>query len=943
MVFRPIEIYYQNVNGLRTKSVSVSEFVASSIVNYVYCLTETWLNVSCSSCDYFPQSYSVYRNDRVSMTGADVRGGGVLIAVPGHLYSVRRFDLEVDDYCVWVQISSPDRNLLVGVFYMPPGLSLEKFKRPFDILESGISKFNGDVYLLGDFNLPHVNWPLLDCSHGTPVIASKFMTLSTSVSFLGLRQCNGIANRFGVYLDLVFSNAPQCEIIHPDFYCVAEDIFHPVLTFNLDMPHVTSTCSSDPPSKFNFSKGDYPLFISLISLADWSNFFTCGDVNLCVERFTQIVTEAMEISIPRGKIRHSSFPEWYSKELRVMLCKKKRIHKRFVKFRRFEDYTKFSDLRVSCKRLLKRDRCAQFTRIADGVKCNPAAFWKFLSPRFREAYFDVSLKIEDTLISDSPQLCHAFGKFFESTVSQSLPTDSSCFSSLNNNASPVDVFLVTESSVISAAKRLRPLKGVGPDGIPQFLVKGCILILAPFLAHIYNLSFSSGVFPSLWKEAVVFPVFKSGSRLEITNYRPISNLCACAKLFEYVVADALIPWMKNFLSEDQFGFVAGRSIELNLMSLLFKVAPCLFSRSQFDVIYLDFAKAFDMVNHALLLIKLGHYGMSKKFVAWFESFLKNRTFVVLCNGVIGNTKYNVLSGVIQGSVLGPLLFLIFINDLLADHRALAKWLFADDTKAGREIRTLFDCHVLQMVLDDIHRWSCRNGMRLNASKSAVVSFTRKATFLFFNYFIDGVVIPRCEVQRDLGILFDPKLVFRHHVLKIIVDCNRYLGVLYRISYTFDSWLPLKTLYVTLVLSKISFASVIWAGCAEYLRDKIEGIQRRFVQIIHRRFFSTEPYNYVNILRKLGLLTIKEHLLYRDCLLLYSIVNGTISAPQQLASINFRVSSRTRLGDLFYITDHFQIMSRLCEQFNSFSSTLDIFALTKWQFRSQLFALLCNRS
>ncbi len=600
-----------------------------------------------------------------------------------------------------------------------------------------------------------------------------------------------------------------------------------------------------------------------------------------------------------------------------------------MKHRRFSDYQKFSSLRADAKRFLKRDRNAHFSKIADDVNRNPAAFSKYMKPRFRQAYFDVSLTVDDTLVTDPSELCNVFGSYFESTVNQVPSTDDSPFtSSQSNDACPIDIVCVSEPDVISAGKRLRPLKSVGPDIIPPFLVKGCILVLAPLLIHIFNLSLSSGIFPSPWKDAVVFPVFKSGSRLNVTNYRPISNLCSSAKLFEYVVSASLVPWMRKFVSDDQFGFLSGRSLELNLVSLLHKVAPCLNGQSQFDVAYLDFVKAFVKVKHALLLKKLRFYGMSHSFVTWFSSYLKDRKFIVRCNGVSGDVKYGVLSGVPQGSVLGPILFVIFINDMLSELSRICKWLFADDTKVGQEVRSVSDCLSLQTVLDAVCEWCHRNGMRINAAKSAVVSFSRKATWLYFTYILNGEPLPRCEVQRDLGVLFDTKLIFRSHVLRIIVDCNRYLGILYRMSYCFDLWLPLKSLYVALVLSRISFGSVLWAGCAKYLRVKIEGVQRRFAFMLHRHFFRSVPYDYEAILRVIGLLSISDFLVLRDCLFLYNIVNGVTVAPQLLAHINFRVVSRTWLTDLFYVTDSFQIMSRLCAQFNIFNPQLDMFLLIR---------------
>ncbi len=177
-----------------------------------------------------------------------------------------------------------------------------------------------------------------------------------------------------------------------------------------------------------------------------------------------------------------------------------------------------------------------------------------------------------------------------------------------------------------------------------------------------------------------------------------------------------------------------------------------------------------MVNHKLL-------------------FFKGRTFHIRCNGACGADTYTVLSCVPQGSVLGPLLFIIFVNDMFSHMCEQLKWLFADDTKVGMTLACPQDCDTLQHIIDIILNCSRQNGMMLNASKSSVMSFTRKATWLYTDYTLNGATVPRNKLQRDLGVLFDSKMTFRSHVEKAVRDCNRFLEVFYRLLYSFDTWEP----------------------------------------------------------------------------------------------------------------------------------------------------------
>lgn len=466
-------------------------------------------------------------------------------------------------------------------------------------------------------------------------------------------------------------------------------------------------------------------------------------------------------------------------------------------------------------------------------------------------------------------------------------------------------------------------------------------MLEPLL-HIFNTSLQTGVFPKLWKCALVVPVFKSGSRLTLTNYRPISKLCAFGKLFEYVVFAVLDPWVNTFLSDCQFGFTSGRSVEMNLVSFMHDIIPEFTSRGQFDAAYLDIAKAFDIVDHVILLYKFKCYGLDVRFGIWLASYLRGRVFRVSCNGVCSNIEYVVESGVPQGSVLGPLLFKAFINDLILKLISVTKLLFADDSKVGRAIRCWADCELLQHSLDIIYAWMVSNRMRLNASKCTVMSFTRKTNWLCYTYRLNGVVLTRCTSQRDLGVIFQSSLLFRDHIEKCVADCNRYLGVLYRLLWFFNSWTPLVLLYILLVRSRIIFASIVWAGSAKYLLNKLESLQIRFVKMIHKRFFSSLPFNYTMLLKELGLLTVCNSLVQLDVLFLYRLLNGQIYCCQLLEDVDFCVVRNTRDCSLFYVSDLNRTISRMCTSFNLLSDRLDLFGMFEFEFRRVLFNLLTVR-
>jgi hypothetical protein len=285
---------------------------------------------------------------------------------------------------------------------------------------------------------------------------------------------------------------------------------------------------------------------------------------------------------------------------------------------------------------------------------------------------------------------------------QSLPQEPS-----SNIPSMPEIYISTEG-VAKLLRELDPKKATGPDGISAHLLKLAADELAPALSLIFQRSLDTGTLPKTWLQANISPIYKKGDRTLASNYRPVSLTSICSKVMEHIIHSNI---MKHFdqhsiLTDKQYGFRRGHSTESQLILTIQDLAQSLNNKAQVDMIIMDFSKAFDVVPHNRLLLKLNRYGIHNKTHAWISGFLKHRVQRVVVGGE-HSTWTDVDSGVPQGTVLGPLLFLAYINDL-PDNISSNVRLFADVCVLYREIKNEFDSTSLQEDLDKLVTWE-KNG------------------------------------------------------------------------------------------------------------------------------------------------------------------------------------------------------------------------------------------
>ena len=326
-------------------------------------------------------------------------------------------------------------------------------------------------------------------------------------------------------------------------------------------------------------------------------------------------------------------------------------------------------------------------------------------------------------------------------------------------------------------------KSPGPSNIPIKLLKISAPIIVPHLVSIFNLSFKTGIFPDLMKLAKVVPIFKAGSKLLVTNYRPISLLSVFSKILEKIVHKQLYEFLQlnSVIYESQFGFQKNRSTLHSLIEIVENIRNCMDTSNYGCGIFIDLKKAFDTVNHEILINKLEHYGIRGTNLKWFSSYLNGRTQFTFCNNSSSEIK-GITCGVPQGSVLGPLLFLLYINDLPNISKVLKFYLFADDTNIFYQSPNLDTLQkVLNKELRKLSLWLNANRLALNISKTNFVIFAAKnkplknVTLLLHNKAIEEK-----DHVKYLGILIDSQLTFKYHITAVAKKISRSTGLMYRI-------------------------------------------------------------------------------------------------------------------------------------------------------------------
>lgn len=397
---------------------------------------------------------------------------------------------------------------------------------------------------------------------------------------------------------------------------------------------------------------------------------------------------------------------------------------------------------------------------------------------------------------------------------------------------------ISTQGVSKLLRQINPHKATGPDQICGKVLKELSEEIATIITCIFQKTLDSGKIPTDWKHANVCPVFKKGDKRNAINYRPISLTCILSKIMEHIIASNIMSHLekKNILYDLQHGFRSSRSCETQLVSFIQELSRNNNNNIQTDVIVMDFAKAFDKVPHKRLLYKLKHYGIDTNTLNWIEDFLTSRTQTVILDGEISE-KIQVTSGVPQGTVLGPILFLVYINDFHEYIKHSTLRLFADDSIIYKTIRNTSDAQKLQEDLDAAAKWEKDWLMSFHPDKCSVLHVTSKRTPIPHDYILHNHILQKETSTKYLGITIQNDLKWDRHINNITATASKQLNFIKRNLKVHSTEIKSKA-YTSLVRPKLEYSCSVWDPHTKSQTQQLEMVQRRAARYTCNRFHNT---------------------------------------------------------------------------------------------------------
>ena len=837
-----LTIMHLNCRSLVAHINEIKEYLYGLVVKIdVIALSETWLIPNQHDLsDFNIDEYKMY-----VMSRNNKHGGGVCIYVREDLESEqigiisKQIENCYESIFVNIKLQST-RNVKIGCIYRAPNTDMELFN---DEMLATLEFFkNNNVYLCGDFNVDLLKYN--EHQNSRNFINTMFSYgYYPMINYPTRITCNS-----ATIIDNIFTNVLHEESIsgiiinditdHLPIFCLMENVC------------VRKIRKQTKQNKYKFirqTKDDnINNFVHNLKNVDWNDVIACEDINNSYCRLLNKYVKAFDDTCPIIKVKCKDKPDkpWLTKGLINAIRKKNNMYKLFVKFRTIKAESKYKTYKNRLTNVLRYAEKKYYNDMLNQCKKDLKKTWNILNDLTRRKKKKPNLCSEfssgDHIVTNGKNIANSFNTFFTDIGPNLAKNISECpdnkFTDYLDIPKVHSLFLkpVTSDEIVKIVTKFRNKFSCGIDGVSMSIVKKTISVIAQPLAEICNKSFINGIFPDKMKIAKVIPVFKNGDKKLFSNYRPISVLPQFSKIFEKLFYNRLIEFIKRFnlLYDGQYGFREKHSTSLALMELIEDITDN-YDRNNFTIgVFIDLKKAFDTINHNILIKKLSYYGIRGKPLQWLESYLLNRKQYVCYNNVESEMS-TVVCGIPQGSILGPILFLLYINDLANVSNKLKCIMFADDTNVFYSDKCLEDVYkVVNDELNKMNNWLKVNKLSLNVDKTKYMIFMKKPGIHEHNIIIDQINVERVKDTKFLGIQLDEKLKWDVQIHSVSKNMSKGISVLYKLKPVLDNNI-LYSLYCTLILPYMNYACEIWGNTYQTKLKDIITLQKRAIRNVDK--------------------------------------------------------------------------------------------------------------
>lgn len=857
---REISLFHLNSRSVRNK-ISYVECLAHEY--QVISITETHLDANYETSnltiDGFHEPVRLDRNSH---------GGGVMVYVSNEIHFNRRRDLEFNQgEVIWLELVTDKSTILLCTIYRPPGISSVRFWNDFQNSIDSAFSISTNVVIQGDTNVDFLT-----------VTNSKLHDITMLFNLDNvITEPTRITVNTSTLIDLVLVS-DNIKVIESSVLPVDDEISdHSATVAVIELPQKISCALTR--NVWIYKDANFILFNNLIRDYPWNVVLTAAStLDESCELFTSKFLEFAKSSIPikQVTIRKNDKP-WFTSELRLEIRKRNRLHAVFRKNKSNSNLENFKAQRNKVNNMKKHAKLSFYANVNGLIDLLDASdsksYWRLMRRLIGKsansgpipALYD---PVSNSLVHDDKSKANVLNNYFCSIANIDDDLDSPSFPSRCNSS--LSSITITKTDILDILKCLKLNKATGIDTISHNMLKNTAETVCEPLLILFKRSLRECKFPSAWKLATVLPLFKKNESFLPSNYRPISLLSSVGKLFERIVHKYLHNYLidNNLLYKYQSGFVKGHSTVYQLIEIYHNICSSLENKQQTCMTFFDISKAFDRVWHRGLLIKLYAYGIKGNILSWVKNYLLDRKQQVILGNSTSSIGY-LKAGVPQGSVLGPLLFLIFINDITDNLLSLTR-MFADDTSLSFSSDNNIEIEqVMNYDLALIEEWSNKWKVTFNPSKTDVVLFHCSNNPFNISLMFNNTPLQTSANHKHLGVTLNENCKWTDHVNNIIKSASRHISVLRKLKFTLNRD-TLSKLYIVFIRPLMEYACELWDECNVTNSDKLEKLQLEVARIVTGLpiFTSRQSLYY-----ETGWETLSNRRKFRKLTLLYKIHNN----------------------------------------------------------------------